>query len=360
MVLTIRAIFLFLAGALCVAIFGTGVASAQSPSAQIIVVTKASGVVELPPSAVVSVSAAGPSLVGTPSSSGTLTYLTNWNNDTKVVTLTPSLYSVSVAGMSGYLYSYAPECSGTASSGETRTCTVTVYPAARPSVIVYTRVVNNDGGVMLPTQVSFTATGGNPSPAFFFGSASGVTVAVNPGSYSIQDTSASAGYATLRSSECSGTIAQGETRACTITKDDIRTSPVSPSVLTCSPTRQNVRMGMPATFTAQGGSATYTWSTAERSYMNAGPILNTTFQSSGSQIVIVTSGFATATCAVDVLARSGISPAGAVLGTSTLPYLPNTGYEPSAFGISVSILVGLFLSSILLIYARRALASIWS
>ncbi len=358
MVLTIRAILLFLAIALGIALFGAGVASAQGANAQLIVTTRSADGSVVPPSATVTVGGAGPSLTGVPGSTGTLTYSTNWNSDTKVVTMVPSTYSVSVAGLSGYTYSYSSECSGTMSSGQTRTCTVTASTASLPRVIVYTQVLNNQGGNRLPTEFSFNVSGNNPSPAFFYGSAAGMTVTLNPGSYSIQDATAFSGYDTFRSEGCSGVIGSGETRTCTITKDDRAFVSPYPSTLQCHPPRQAARIGYPVTFTATGGSATYNWATADRTFLNAGPTLNTVLQSAGSQTVIVTSGFETASCVVDVVGGSVIFP-GKVLGTTTVPYLPNTGFGPSALGTIASVIAMFGLAIPLALYGRKTFAFIW-
>src|SRR5207247_10385672 len=68
-----------------------------------------------------------------------------------------------------------------------------------------------------------TRRASDPSPASFPGAeSSGTTVALNAGSYSVSASSI-AGYAqTGASSDCSGTIAAGETRTCTIVNDDVQ------------------------------------------------------------------------------------------------------------------------------------------
>lgn len=99
------------------------------PYAQLIVTTQvASGVPFPSTSPTITVMATGPSLSSTPSSSGTLTYPTSLNNDTKIVTLYPSQYTVQAAGGTPYLYSYSSDCSGTVYAGEVKQCTVTAFP----------------------------------------------------------------------------------------------------------------------------------------------------------------------------------------------------------------------------------------
>jgi hypothetical protein len=69
-------------------------------------------------------------------------------------------------------------------------------------------------------------TGGSPTPASFPGAeAPGTTVALNAGSYSV-DEAAMAGYAKTLGANCSGSIAVGETKSCTITNDDVNQAPV--------------------------------------------------------------------------------------------------------------------------------------
>lgn len=343
--------FLFFAG-LVVTLGGVSFASAQGTNAQLVVATRTDGGISLPPSATVTVTGTGPSLGTEPGASGTLAYTTNWNNETRVVTLLPSNYSVLVSGLSGYLYSYSAGCSGSIFSGETKTCIVTASAASLPRVTVFTQVINNSGGTRLPTEFSFSVSGNNPSPAFFFGSASGVEVMLGTGSYSINDSTVFGGYDTTRSSGCAGTIAAGETRTCSITKDDRGIiSPVT-SALACHPPRQAARVGFPVAFTAMGGSGSYNWATADRTYLNVGPTLSAVLQTAGTQTVIVTSGAQTAVCVVDVLA------AGVVYGTSTIPYLPNTGAEPTAAGALTGLAVVL-LGAPLILYGRRTLAFVW-
>src|SRR5439155_1755248 len=70
---------------------------------------------------------------------------------------------------------------------------------------------------------TMNVTGSSPSPASFPGAeSSGTTVALNAGSYSVSASSVT-GYAqTSASADCSGAIAAGETRTCTIVNDDVQ------------------------------------------------------------------------------------------------------------------------------------------
>jgi hypothetical protein len=63
-------------------------------------------------------------------------------------------------------------------------------------------------------------TGTNVSLSSFPGSESGTTVTLNAGSYSV-DESLNKAYAKTLGENCSGTIANGETKTCTITNNDV-------------------------------------------------------------------------------------------------------------------------------------------
>ena len=65
-----------------------------------------------------------------------------------------------------------------------------------------------------------TVTGNSVTPSSSFpGSAGGTTVGLNAGSYSVSE-SGPAGYAGLYTADCSGTIAIGQTKTCTVTNQD--------------------------------------------------------------------------------------------------------------------------------------------
>src|SRR5205823_6595506 len=68
---------------------------------------------------------------------------------------------------------------------------------------------------------TMNVTGSNvqPSSTFPGAEAPGTTVTLNAGSYSVDEASVS-GYTKTLGADCSGTIANGETKTCTITNDD--------------------------------------------------------------------------------------------------------------------------------------------
>jgi uncharacterized cupredoxin-like copper-binding protein/plastocyanin len=135
------------------------------------------------------------------------------------VTLDAGAYNVTETGPSGYSASFSADCSGTIANGETRTCTVT-NDDVQPQLIVIKYVINDNGGTALAGDFTMDVTGTNTSPASFAGDESGTTVALDAGSYSVDETGP-AGYAASFSADCTGSIAIGETKTCTVTNNDI-------------------------------------------------------------------------------------------------------------------------------------------
>jgi len=77
-------------------------------------------------------------------------------------------------------------------------------------------------------------TGTNVQPAASFaGSESGTTVTLNAGSYGVTENNVS-GYTMSSAVNCSGTIANGETKTCTITNDDLAPTLIIKKI--CAPT----------------------------------------------------------------------------------------------------------------------------
>lgn len=136
------------------------------------------------------------------------------------ITLDAGAYSVSETGPSGYASSFSTDCSGSIAVGETKTCTVTNNDIG-PSLIVIKHVINDNGGTAVAGDFTMNVTGTNVSDASFPGVESpGTTVTLDAGSYSVSETGVT-GYASSLSADCTGTIALGETKTCTITNNDI-------------------------------------------------------------------------------------------------------------------------------------------
>src|SRR6266576_1917560 len=135
------------------------------------------------------------------------------------VTLNAGSYSVGETGPSGYTGSNSSDCAGSIANGETKTCTVT-NDDQPGTLVVKKHVINDNGGSKVASNFTMNVTGTNVAPsASFAGSESGTTVTLNAGSYSV-DEGAVSGYTKSIGSDCFGSIANGETKTCTLTNDD--------------------------------------------------------------------------------------------------------------------------------------------
>jgi uncharacterized repeat protein (TIGR01451 family) len=138
-------------------------------------------------------------------------------------------YTLSESGsVPGYLNGTSWDCSGGHFTGPNKiavdaatsaSCTITNDDVA-PQLTVIKHVVNNNGGTKAASDFTMNVTGANVSQSSFAGAESpGTTVTLNAGSYSV-DEGAHDGYAKTLSADCSGSIALGEHKTCTITNDD--------------------------------------------------------------------------------------------------------------------------------------------
>jgi|GEM_PF-1454717 len=107
----------------------------------------------------------------------------------------------------------------TITTGTTKTCTITNDDVA-PQLTVIKHVINDNSGTSTASDFTMQVTGTNVSNPSFPGSEAGTTVNVNAGSYSVDEGSHD-GYTESKSADCSGTIALGQTKVCTITNDDV-------------------------------------------------------------------------------------------------------------------------------------------
>src|SRR5206468_1760551 len=136
-------------------------------------------------------------------------------------TLFRSSYAVSETGPGGYASSFSADCTGSIALGQTKTCTVTNDDQAA-HLIVIKHVINDNGGTKTAADFTMAVTGGSPSPASFAGADTpGTSITLNAGSYAVSETGPS-GYASSASADCTGTIALGQTKTCTVTNDDIQ------------------------------------------------------------------------------------------------------------------------------------------
>src|SRR5439155_239852 len=135
------------------------------------------------------------------------------------VTLNAGNYSVSESVPGGYAASYSTDCSGSIAVGQTKTCTVTNQDQP-PTLKIIKHVVNNNGGTATADQWTMHVSAGNPSQNDFAGSETGVTITINAGQYSVDETGGPSGYAKTLGAGCSGTMPVGGFVTCTITNDD--------------------------------------------------------------------------------------------------------------------------------------------
>ncbi len=137
------------------------------------------------------------------------------------VALNAGSYAVTEDPYTGYTPSYSEECSGAIAAGQVKHCTVTNSDRAAHLVIVK-HVVNNHGGTKHASDFTMSINGIAVDGGATFPGAEvpGVMKTVQPGTYTVTETGPD-GYAASFSSGCSGTIALGETKFCTITNDDI-------------------------------------------------------------------------------------------------------------------------------------------
>ena len=157
---------------------------------------------------------------------GTLSNTQTFNN------VSAGTYSVTETAVSGYTttLSCVDPSGGTITAGntatidlapgETVTCTFT-NTVQTGTLTVIKNVMNDNGGTAVPSDFTMNISGNNPSQTSFPGNASGVAITLEPGAYNVTESGPS-GYVGSFSADCSGNIAAGENKTCTITNDDIQ------------------------------------------------------------------------------------------------------------------------------------------
>ncbi len=139
------------------------------------------------------------------------------------VTLDAGEYSVAETGPNGYDSFLSSTCSGNITDGQLVTCTI-INDDRTASLVVIKHVINDNSGTSAADDFTITVTGTNVQPSGpFIGNESGTTVMLDAGSYSVSE-SGPGGY-TQSLSGCSGTMANGETKTCTIINDDVAPAP---------------------------------------------------------------------------------------------------------------------------------------
>jgi hypothetical protein len=141
------------------------------------------------------------------------------------------------------------DCSGAIVAGVTKVCTIT-NDDVPPRLTVIKHVVNDNGGTATANQWTMNVAATNPSAASFPGAeAPGTTITLNAGSFSVTESGGPAGYVQTSAVGCSGTIALGESRTCTITNDDTKANPSAATIMSWvlhdSATVTGIRPGAP-------------------------------------------------------------------------------------------------------------------
>ena len=135
---------------------------------------------------------------------------------------TPGTYEVTETGPSGYAASVlaptAPARSPSARPRPARSPTTT----SRPQLTVIKHVINDNGGTAAAVGVHDDRRRSGTNPPSFAGrrGAGHARVTVDPGAYRVTETGPS-GYTASYSADCSGSIAIGQTKTCTVTNNDI-------------------------------------------------------------------------------------------------------------------------------------------
>lgn len=147
-------------------------------------------------------------------------------------------YTVSETTVPGWTLSFNdPVCTVTTANGgsqnaDTDTVTIDLEEGENVSctfkndrqaatVTVIKHVINDNGGTAVAGDFTMHVSGTNVSDPSFPGSASGTIVTVDPGSYAVTE-DAVYGYTGSFSADCTGTVAAGENKTCTVTNNDIQ------------------------------------------------------------------------------------------------------------------------------------------
>ena len=150
-------------------------------------------------------------------------------------TTSVGLHTVSETPDSGYTTTIGGDCSTsgtvTLAYGGHGVCTITNNDIAPPPSVTATlhiikEVVNTGGGTATSSDFTIGITGTNVSTSSIAGSAIGVDVTLDAGSYVVAETGSQTNYTAATSTDCSGSILAGATKTCTIT--NTYTAPVIP------------------------------------------------------------------------------------------------------------------------------------
>jgi len=134
--------------------------------------------------------------------------------------VTPGLHTASEVSLDGYTASaWGGDCALdgtiTLALGDDKTCTITNDD--QPASLTVIKHVDNAGvGTASAGDFTMDVTGTEVSDPSFPGDELGTTVTLDAGSYSVSETGPT-GYTAIYSTDCSGTIANGQSKTCTVT-----------------------------------------------------------------------------------------------------------------------------------------------
>ncbi len=140
-------------------------------------------------------------------------------NGENSLSVAPGQYTVTETANSAYATTYNNCSNVTVQSNQTTTCTITNDDKAG-TLVVTKHVINDNGGTKNASDFTLSVTGTNVSDSSFPGDESGTSITLDAGVYSADETEIF-GYNKSLGSNCSGTIANGETKNCTITNNDV-------------------------------------------------------------------------------------------------------------------------------------------
>lgn len=133
-------------------------------------------------------------------------------------------YVVSETNLPDYTETITGDCDADGdvmlAPGDVKACTITNNDVGAQLTVIK-HVVNDNGGTKVAGDFTMDVTGTNVSNPNFPGDEQGTTVTLDAGSYSV-DEGTVFGYAKTLSANCSGTMALGEHKTCTVTNDDIQ------------------------------------------------------------------------------------------------------------------------------------------
>ena len=146
-------------------------------------------------------------------------------NGTSVTFSQEGSYQVNQSIAPRYNVTYSPDCSGSISPGQIKTCTITADDnlmtlfGAQSYITVISSVINDNGGAKGISDFTVNLNGNNGSVLVPVKSTAspGIVVPMDEGIYKVVGVLDS-GYDTSYSTDCSGNIARGESKVCTYYK----------------------------------------------------------------------------------------------------------------------------------------------